>query len=163
MSVRNWVWLKKTQMYVYQVWYFVVLSCGVIYALAKWVDTVSQTSPVCLVTALSPHFLTTRGSPSGTGNRVGILQISHCRSSVAAFRSAGTGPEWGISPHSAIKNIYMEVELKKKFGDGGVTLLPCVVLTTADVMGGWCKHLLIASPVIDVSNKPEIALRKFSH
>lgn len=52
------------------------------------------------------------------------------------FRSGGTCPEEGISPHSAIENIYVEVELKNKLVDRGVTLLHCIVLCSADAMGG---------------------------
>lgn len=104
-----------------------------------------------------------KGLPQVPVTGCAFLRFSHCRGSVVAFRSVGTCPEWGISPCSAIKSSYMEAELKNKLGGGGVVLLPPIILTSAGVTGGWCKYLLIASPVTDVSNKPEIALRKFSH
>lgn len=39
----------------------------------------------------------------------------------------------------------------------------CPAFSSVGVTGGWCKSLLTASPGTDGSNKPELALRKFSH
>lgn len=149
--------------YIYQVWYFVILWCHI--PSCKASRKTHQVRPLWSVSwqHCPPTFWWHEGLPQVLVTACAFLRPSQCRDSVVAFRNVGTCPEWGISPHSAIKGIYMEVELKNKLRGRGVVFLPCIILGSKDIMGGWCKYLLIASPVTDVSNKPEIALRKFSH